>query len=180
MSILEGLAGIAAGGASGVLGGVIALVGTQLTKRDERKTLELKLSQEIKIAEIEAKEAENEFKRAQLLAEIEIDRLETEADIASDVEASKSFRESLKVQTISTGNAIVDAVRGLMRPMITAYMLLIMTYIAYQISRVAGGFEILPMSTILDLYEHIINQVMFLTVTCVTWWFGSRPSAGRK
>jgi hypothetical protein len=163
-----------------VLGGAIALIGTQLTKRDERLTLQLKLSQELKIAEFEAREAENEFKRTQLQHELEVKKIETEAEIAAEIQAGQAFKQSLKGQLLSSGNWLVDSIRGLMRPVITSYMLIIMSYIAYNISVMAGGFDALPLGVILDLYQDIINQIMFLTVTCVTWWFGSRPSSQRR
>ncbi|MBU6955983.1 hypothetical protein KP814_31850 [Hahella sp. HN01] len=74
----------------------------------------------------------------------------------------------------------VDAIRGLMRPLITVYLLILATFVTLNISRHLGGVGALSPVDLMALYKEAIAKMLFLTTTAVTWWFGSRPSQLRK
>jgi len=180
MSILDGLGVIASGGLSSVAGSAIALIGTQLTKREERKSLEIRMQHETKLREVEAQEIASENAHALAMADKKIQQTENEGQIAQDIEETKAFKQSLKAQLIGTGSALVDGIRGIMRPLITMYMLIVMSLMSFYIFQVTGLFDAYPMGAMIELNQKIVNQILFLTATTVTWWFGSRPSSIRK
>lgn len=68
-----------------------------------------------------------------------------------------------------------EMLKGLMRPIITVYYVMLSTYItaiAWQIVQAQEKF--ITAGQAMDIVFQVINTVMFLTVTCVTWWFGDR------
>ncbi|MEW8091010.1 MAG: hypothetical protein AB2784_15440 [Candidatus Thiodiazotropha endolucinida] len=66
--------------------------------------------------------------------------------------------------------AIVDVVRGLMRPVITLYTLGLLTAIGWLLYEAAN--EVIPKMP--ALWLEIVQAVILLATTSVTWWFGSR------
>jgi hypothetical protein len=164
------------------LGGIVGLVGSWLTKREERLSQEARFKHEVQMAEIRKEEARFEAEHELAMAEKQIERASVEGDIAITKEEVSAFKESLKEQTLKYGGW-VDALRGLMRPVITVYLLIIASIIAFKLNNLTGGLETLAddqQTKMLSIYEEVINQVLFLTATAVTWWFGSRPSSVRR
>ena len=101
----------------------------------------------------------------------------TESQVAGDVElAEMTLRSNSYSHDKATyGGGFVDGLRGLMRPVITLYFAIIMTVIAYQLMKLNNGQWVNPTEAQAMLRE-VINAIIFLTTTAVTWWFGSRPS----
>lgn len=166
--------------ASSGLGAVVGLLGSWLTKREERRNLELKLAHESKMADIRKEEAAFEFSHELAMADKQVERAEIEGRIASDVEEMAAFRDGLKEQQLIYRIKWVDAIRGLMRPVITVYLLVLATAVTVKIGSLTGGLETLEKDMMASLYSDTIGQILFLVTTAVTWWFGSRPSSGRK
>ncbi len=171
--MLEGLLTIAS---SSGLGAVIGAVGSWATKRENRKMKEIDNAHEERMAEIETQQMEMEHNHALSLADKQIEQAQVEGEIEKDIAETNAFTESLKSQKILTNIKFVDAIRFLMRPLITVYLLAMMSYLAYNIHMLVNGLDALPISQIAALYTQIISQLMFLTTTAVTWWFGSRGS----
>ena len=166
---------------SSAFGAVIGLLGSWLTKREERKNHEIKSEFDFKMAELKKAEAEMKFKHELELAEKKIESTKIKGDIDKEKEEIKAFKESLKVQSTSTKIKFVDAIRGLMRPTITIYLLVIGTIIALNLHHFAGGIEnSLTRIEVVSMYRDTISQIMFLLTSAITWWFGSRPSSARK
>ncbi|MCG7945321.1 MAG: hypothetical protein N0C84_03140, partial [Candidatus Thiodiazotropha taylori] len=66
--------------------------------------------------------------------------------------------------------AVVDVVRGIMRPLITLYTLGLLTAIGWLMYRAAAG----AIPEMPALWLEIVQAVILLATTSVTWWFGSR------
>ena len=162
------------------LGAIVGVVGSWLTKREERANTELQLDHDIRMAEIRSEEARMEYDHALALADKKLEQTVVEGDVAVGQAELSAFTESLKSGSVSTGVRVVDAIRGVMRPVITIYLLIIGSYVAYQINAYVGGLSSLPTNELLSLYRDIISQILFLLTTAVTWWFGSRPSSSKK
>lgn len=155
------------------LGAIVGLVGSFLTKVEDRKLKKLTFEHDERMAKIRTDEL-------RLEGEQKIQLAETEGEIASDIERQKSFTESLKEQSMLYGIRFVDAVRGLMRPVITIFLLIVSSWLAVNVYHLAGGLQSMPENDVIDLFREIVTQILFLTTTAVTWWFGSRPSSKRK
>lgn len=160
---------------AGGTGAIVGLVGSIAVKWLDLKVLREKLTVEVKMAEIRTRELELEQAHALALADKEIDKAEVEGKIALDVAEMNAFAESQKEASVRYGG-FVDQIRGLMRPIITVFLLAASTWILYRVWQMVGGLESLNERELLDLFRDQINAMSFLTMTAVTWWFGSRPS----
>lgn len=158
------------------LGAVIGALGNWINKREERKNKELSFTHELAMAQLAVSERELEQSHEILMADKQMERAQTEGDIQVELSELGAFTASVKDATKATGVKFVDAVRGLMRPVITAYLLGIATYIVVKISALVGGLKIIPLPELVTMYTGIITQIIFLTTVAVTWWFASRPS----
>ncbi|MFB1001959.1 MAG: hypothetical protein QMC22_05410 [Pseudomonadales bacterium] len=161
-------------------GGIIGVVGSWLTKREERKNTQLQFERDVKMAEIRKDEAKIEADHELALADKQIERAQVEGSVAIDQAEIEAFTEGLKEQSKTYGIKAVDGIRGLMRPLITVYLLVIATLLTLKINQLVGGLDSLEMSELKGIYDNVINQMLFLTATAVTWWFGSRPSSQRR
>ena len=166
--------------ASSGLGAIVGLLGSWLTKREERRNLELKLTHDIKMAGIRKEEAAFEFEHELAMADKQVERAQAEGEIARDVAEMGAFQEGLKEQQMIYKIKWVDAIRGLMRPLITIYLLILATVVTVKIGTTTGGLEALDTAIMETLYSDTISQIFFLVTTAVTWWFGSRPSSGQR
>lgn len=166
---------------SSTAGGIIGVIGSWLTKREERKNSQLKLDYEIKMAEIRREEAKAEAEHELAMADKQMERAQVEGNIAIGEAELNAFQEGLREQSKTYGIKIVDSIRGLMRPVITLYLLIIATLLMVKIHELVGGMEnAFSPEELIKTYKAVIDQLLFLTATAVTWWFGSRPSSQRK
>jgi hypothetical protein len=160
-------------------GGIVGILGSWLTKREERKNIELQYAHDFKMAELRRDEVKLEAEHELAMADKQMERAQMEGNIALGEAELSAFQEGLREQNKTYGIKVVDAVRGLMRPLITLYLLAIATMLTYKINELVGGISTLPLEELLKTYKNVIDQMLFLTATSVTWWFGSRPSSGR-
>ena len=134
----------------------------------------------MKLAEIRKDEAKIEADHELALADKQIERAQVEGSVAIDQAEIEAFTDGLKEQSKNYGIKVVDGIRGLMRPLITVYLLVIATLLTLKINQLVGGLDSLEMSELKGIYDNVINQMLFLTATAVTWWFGSRSSSQRR
>lgn len=160
----------------GALGGIVGAIASIFKGAQEAKQKKAEMDHEFKMAELGLREQEMQGSHELAMADKGIERAKAEGDVAIDIAETGAFRDSIMAGMKSTGIAFVDAVRGLIRPIITVYMLGLATYIAINISIMVGGFEALERETLMALYSKIIDDVMFLTMAAVLYWFGSRPN----
>ena len=158
------------------LGAITGLVGSYLTKIEERKAAKQRHEFDLKMAEIRIQETQLETQHELSMADKEFERAESEGKIAIETAEVAAFTESIKSQSVSTGNGFVDAVRGAMRPIITIFLLAVSTYIIIRVGKILGGIENMDRTYLAEMYKAVISDFLFLTVTSVTWWFGSRPA----
>jgi hypothetical protein len=189
---------ILSGGMSGILGGITGVLGSIFTSIMQYKTEKMKNEHEIeKIKqETEAMKAEAAMQIQITKAQIEgaVELADSEAYIASQKVGneslfSRTWVEKLteapggwKILTLPLASLIifmfgfVDWLRGFMRPFLTIYLTLIttgITYLAWDIlDKKAGGA--ITIDQALELWNTVTSTVIYLTVSCVTWWFGDR------
>jgi len=184
-----------------ILGGLTGLVGNIITGFVNYKTMKAKNAHEAKMVALNlaAKKAENQMKidlgKAQIAGEVEL------ADAAAFTKGleqadKQSFGEEwiarlfsvegwMKYVAIPVGLLIatlfgcLDFLRGLMRPALTIYltgMASFITWKAYDLIQVAG-VDTMTVTQAIDMYAQTTQIIIYLTVTCVTWWFGDRRMA---
>ncbi|MEW8194303.1 MAG: hypothetical protein AB2793_11390 [Candidatus Thiodiazotropha sp.] len=186
ISEIVGIVGSAAsGGLLGLAGTGIQALLKYFEVREERKT-------QIALRELVFRETAMAGMFAMQQAEIDLDKIREQAagdlaimeeQVAGEVmtasyEADKATysMESIKRLTGFWKNlagfslAVVDVVRGMMRPFITLYTLGLLTAIGWLMYLAAEG--VIPEMPVLWL--EIVQAVILLATTSVTWWFGSR------
>ncbi len=124
-----------------------------LSKREEREKVKILNKHEIDMLE-------HTTQRDVLLAEKQVERQEVQAFVESQKPISQ----------------FGEAVKSMVRPTITAVLLFI-TYDIYQaLDKLTGGVASLPAEQQYLLYKMLIQNIITLTATAVSWWFASRSS----
>ena len=151
---MDMLLSILTGGATGLLGTVVSGV-AGFFKAKQRHEQEL----ELRKVDLEMMELEMRYAADAAVKQAESDR--TLAELAS-LEAS--YREaSSRLSTADDGfmMAMLDFVRGMTRPALTATLVGLTAWIYFDS---------------MSLREQIVNTVLYLTTAAVLWWFGSRAT----
>lgn len=148
--------------ASPVLGGITGVIGTYLQKKEELKLIKEKNDHEFNMTKVLS---ENRIKETQAKSEADDKRLEGEAFLASQGDN--------KLEMGAT-------IRSAARVVITAYLLVLVTWIGYEVNNHLGGLSALPEKDLLEIGKHLVASVLYLSTTAVVWWFGQRPTSTFK
>ena len=163
--MIDALAAILTGGATGLLGTVISF-GADFLKRRQAHAQELDLRRlDMEIARIEATGAER-------AAAIEAEAAENAAAWGALEASYGEARQRFSRRGDSGWLVAVDVVRGLMRPVLTLGSLAFVAAVYWSL----GATDI----ETLDIRPRIVDTGLYIATTCVLWWFGTRvPSGGR-
>jgi hypothetical protein len=166
----------------GALGGVTGVIGTGVSAYVAYKNKKLDHEHEIAMADKET---------AHMLAEadkaIDLQKFKTEGEV--EIREADAFTASVKngmknlfkteyakflpdwvMAPIAAMFAMVDMLRSSVRPVVTYFLVVVATFIALKVA------ETRP-EIIKDQAANILMSLSYLTVTCVTWWFGDRRLA---
>src|SRR5262249_44371924 len=106
-------------------------------------------------------------------------------EAAADAAASRAFEASYAMEPkrysegVPVGKVggflliLLDLFRGVVRPALTVYLCAISTLIYLQ-ARELIGKENLSTDQALQIEHLIVGTILYLTTTCVLWWFGTR------
>lgn len=169
---------------SALSGGLLGLFGTGIKMLADYKSQESKRTFELDMrqADLDEMQLEHDLHMKEVEAQTHRDiaiahqnRLTTESQVSGDIELGElNLRQASYSNDKATyGGGFVDAIRGLMRPILTLYFALSMALIAYQLMQITGN--IVGAANAQYLLKEVINAIIFLATTSVTWWFGSRP-----
>lgn len=178
-----------------ILGVVTGFAGNVITGVQNIRAQKLKNEHELKMREYDLKEREQEAKLQIAIEDAhtaaQIEQAEAQAYIASMQEANKDLLTSDKINALSAINnkgfiassvtfimGLVDAFRAFIRPGLTAYLVGLTTLITIKAVTLLQAKE--PLISAMDareLFTQVTDIVIYLTVSCVTWWFGDRRTA---
>lgn len=152
----------------GVLsGGVTGLIGTVISGGMKFFENRQKHGHELAIMEMEMQQMDKEAEIARDIKELD---MEGKDRTAAWHALEASYKES--TSRMSTGDSawlvMVDVVRGLMRPVITLGLLVLMAVIYFTTAAELAGPNGTPMTV------SIIQTVLYVGTTAVLWWFGTR------
>lgn len=142
---------------SPLFGGLTGAVASYFQKKQELECLKEKNAHELSMTEMRSVNRINE--------------IEAQSDADDKRIEAQSFLESLK-SVPSWG----DTIKSSVRVVVTFYLLGWVTYVGHELTIKGGGIQALSEGVATDLMTKIIYAVVYLTVTCVTWWYGQRPS----
>ena len=125
--------------------------------------------------DLEDKKAERAHQLSILEKEIagqaQVASIEGEAKV--EASAYAAMGDSYKADKATYGIKIVDGIRGLVRPFITAVFLAIIIYIKYRVFKVMDSGDV-KLSA--DQVFEIIRWTLFEASVVIGWWFAMRPS----
>lgn len=180
---------------SGVGGVFTGFIGTIVTSITNIKLQKLKNDHEIGMLK-----AETEAMQAETAANIQITETKVQGDLA--MSESKTFHETVKQngKSIISDEMIlklfeskwtawlasllvfllgtIKVLKAAIRPGVTIYLMMITTWVtwqAYQIVQLQQ--DAISATDALNMYNQNTSVVIYMTVTCVTWWFGDRRVA---
>ena len=158
--MLDLIASVLTGGATGLIGTVIS-GGMKFFENRQKH------SHELAIMEMEMKQMDKEAQIAKDIKELDMEGKDRAA-AWSALEAS--YKESTARMSSGDHPALVwvDVVRGLMRPLITVGLLVLIAVIYFQLSESL----LAPDGTPMEVF--VINTVLYVGTTAVLWWFGTR------
>ena len=79
---------------------------------------------------------------------------------------------------IATLFGFTDFFRGIIRPLLTVYLCGATTWVTYMAWTIMQAHNMnLTADMASEIFIQVISIVTYLTVSCVTWWFGDRRIA---
>jgi len=186
---------------SGIFGSLIGVVGNWLNQRAIRETERIKNEHEINMARVQI-----DILKAKTDASIKITQAKVQG--AVDLEDSKAYATTIVVANQKSFSdkwidkmlemegwlryiavplafcimgplALVDVIKGFMRPVLTLGFTAgfgYLTYISYHILQRKGFYALSPDQAVI-YFTLALDTCVMLTTTCVTWWYGDRASA---
>lgn len=179
-AIGSGALSILAGGVTGLLGGVVQKVYEYKTR-----SLEAEMQRDREAHEIALRRVDAEIMQQEYAARIRV--AETEAAGKEAVADGEAFQASLTSEPVRYSDSsrltpaqmwlmvALDAIRGIVRPALTLYLCGISTLVYLQARSLIGpGAAALSSEQAVELVRLTVDTLLYLTSTCVLWWFGSR------
>jgi hypothetical protein len=172
---------IFSGGATGIIG-VIA----QRFADYKNKQLDMELEKQRFDNAVALKKVDAEIMAQEWAARTQV--AQVEADAAKDVAASNAFAASYSMEPKQYSNSakmtpkqqwvmvVLDAFRGGVRPLLTIYLCFLTTLVWMQARAVLGAGQ-LDTAAAMDVWKMVVGNILYLTTTCVLWWFGTRNKA---
>lgn len=181
-----------------ILGGVTGLVGNVISSIMTFKTQKLKNEHDQIMLRLETAamraEAEANIKVTTAQVEGAVELADSQAYMQSIIQGNKqmfdgkwidklfSVEGRMRYLAIPFGCLVaimfgfVDWLRGFMRPALTMYLTGLTTVITWMAWDMLNKAGVANMTTeqAQHIFDQVITIVIYLTVSCVTWWFGDR------
>jgi len=182
-----------------ILGGLTGLIGNAFTTWFKFKNLKMELTHKEKMVSLETQAM---IQESQMQIEVTKSRIEGEIELADasafetsqKIGSQKLFHEKwidmimaagkgkytgwifkLMGTMIAAAFSLVDWLNGMMRPALTLYLVGASSYItllAWKIMQ-THGLNINADQAV-AIFGQVTSTMIYLSVSCVTWWFGDR------
>lgn len=179
----QGLLAILSGGATGLLGIVFQRVFDHWKQKQELDKIKAIHAHELAMkkadAEIMAQEWAARTKVATIEGETAREVADAQAFAASLTSEPLRYSEGVKVGKLGAFLLVVaDVARAIVRPGLTIYLAWVSTAIYLQSVRTLTLINAtVNQQMLVKLHEQIVLTLLYLFVTCVLWWFGTRNKA---
>jgi len=178
-------------------GGLTGLFGSVITAFSNYKMQKIKNEHEIAIITAESNaivvesQAQIVVQKAKIEEEIQVAEVEALKESYKDQSTTlfdKSYMQSLMGSKwfswigaiIAFMFGLVDFMKQACRPVLTYYLVGASTWItviAYKLLQEAMGQTPLALDKAYDIFNQVTYLILYLTVSCVTWWFCDRRMA---
>lgn len=157
-------------------GGLFGVIGSGLTLWAEQAKQKALFEHQREMRKIDIHELKLEADKAINIAKVEAVK---SVEVAASEALSKSFSNDRRAYHSSGESAwfvLVDVLRGIIRPSLTFYSALLMTWLAFKVYALLNLTPaILDTQTLFMLFQDLVNGIVFVCSTVILWWFGSRP-----
>lgn len=181
------LTGILSGGATGLLGVLLQRYFDLQHKKQEIEIVRLNLANSIELAKMESERAQIRAHADVELADRDLSARVVEADAkamqaafdadkATYTEKGYTLRPGWAPVVVGFLMGLVDFLRGIVRPGMTLYLCVLVTYMFVWVKDLATvyGVKMTP-DQVLELMTHIIATILYVFSVCTLFWFGTRP-----
>ncbi len=174
------------GAASSALGGgLIGAIGSCFSSWMQLKAKKLEYDHEKDMAQIDIEMQQAELSSLEKRTTIEWEGKTEVAEVDALTASYKADRATYAKSDSKLAKylfPLVDFFRGITRPGLTVYLCILVTIMFFKLQEVMGGIEGLDPARVTEIFSQVVNLVLFLAATSVTWWFGSRakmPKVGK-
>lgn len=188
MDLMNALTSVLAGGATGLIGSVVTTGFNFFNQKQKNKHDLAVLEMESKIL-IEETKAEILVTEAKVTGEIQNTEAETFRDSVQQSAVKALSEKTLTSLAENKGTrwiaafialllGILDFVKGMIRPSVTVYMLILITLFYLSAKEIVdkAGVE-MSLTEAQALMQHIVFTVLYIATTIIFWWFGERGPA---
>lgn len=172
----------------GLLGGITGLLGSAINAYQNYALTKLKNEHEIKMAEQTRLTIVAESEASVKIADrnLKIEELKTDAQSLESsyrMEEANLFDKSYMADTpqwfkIALGLifGVIDAMRRAVRPSLTYYFVGVCTWVTWVSVALIQNHEqaLIESGKAYMIFDIVLNMLIYLTVSCVTWWFADR------
>ncbi len=188
------------GGVTGLIGNVVGGIFKYKHAKLQKEMQTVQNSHELAMIKAETQamimEAKANIKITQAQVEGAIELKDAEAFMQSQREGNKALFDSKWINALMSTTGwwriftlplaglisflfgLVDFLRGLIRPVLTVYLCGVTTWVTWMAWEIISK-EGLTLDAInaVAIFQDTTSIVTYLTVSCVTWWFGDRRMA---
>jgi hypothetical protein len=174
---------VLAGGATGLLGVAFQRFADYKNRQIDAQMAKDRMAHEASLRDKDAAIMDKEWAGRLRVAE-------AEGAAAMDVQDGRAFAVGLTSEPqrysdaarLTTGQmwlmVLLDVVRGIIRPGLTVYLCAVTTLIYIELRAIMALQALWTAPLAADLMKQIVITVLYLTTTCVLWWFGTRNKQG--
>lgn len=180
MDILSLVTSVLGGGITGLIGSITQHVLEFKTKKLELEANRDKFTHEERMVKAEAEVMAQEWAARTKVAEVEsaarIETADSAAFAASFNEPSRYAEHVTEKQNwFMVG---LDVLKGVIRPGLTVYLCILTTLLYFKVQKLLP--TTIDVDQALGLVNEIIGTILYLTTTCILWWFGTRNNGRKK
>lgn len=188
------LTSLLSGGATGLVGLLLQRFFDFKSRAQDLELVRINHQHALALAQMETersfRQAAAQERIADIQASAEVRGAELDAQAREDEAAARSYVASLEndratyldssAQKVSRAARIfmglVDFTRGMVRPVLTAYLVVVAHLMFYWVQDLAAKHgSTLSSDQVHDLILQVVATLLYLATTAVVWWFGSRP-----
>lgn len=159
-------------GIGAVLGKIVGLGKSWMDSKEEEK----KRIHEFKIMEIEEQAARREHTHEIALINLQIEGKVKEAEIGLDIADTEIMGQAIESQGKASGIRWADAMSKTVRPIVTYLLLGSMFFVTYVVWQRVDGLEAFSVAQVIELFQRIVHEILFLTSSVVSFWFTIRTN----
>ncbi len=174
MGFFDIVGGIVTGGVGGIVGAAGAVAGKVIDlkmEREHRETLRITHAHELALRDKDMAQARLEAESKLEVTRIDADSAAVQADLGALAAAVQADRATYGD---SWSGRVVDFARGTVRPALTAWAAVLVSFVTWRAFAELHGQPLGP-----ERATALVNDAMFLAGLAIAYWFGSRPNRGK-